>query len=208
MRLTTASLPGIISMTLFVTVIGQARQPEAPSDVTVSLSNSIVATPGTVERAKQVATAMFASIGVSLHWRGSGSESQVGLSVDVSLVAGEPGDDEAGPLAEAYPFAGSTGHITIRYDRVHNSAGISRDLEPLLLAHVLVHELTHVLQCLDRHAESGVMKAHWTAEDYFDMRWKPLAFTSEDIDLIRLGMRVLRARAANHAEPTHLAATR
>lgn len=201
---TTASLPGIIGITLLATALGQAKELEAPPDVTVCLHNSVVGTPGAVERAKLVAKTIFASIGINVAWRSSCEEPQQGLSVDVLLASSASGEDEAGPLAEAYPFAGSTGHITVRYDRVHNSAGVSRDLEPVLLGHVLVHELTHVLQCLDRHAESGVMKAHWTSEDYYEMRWKPLTFTSEDVELIHLGMQVLRARASNHVDTDRL----
>jgi hypothetical protein len=44
------------------------------------------------------------------------------------------------------------------------------------------------------------MKSHWSSEDYYDMRWKPLTFTSQDIDLIRLGMQVLNARSETPGE--------
>ncbi len=74
----------------------------------------------------------------------------------------------------------------------------------MLLAHELVHEITHILQCLDRHSETGVMKARWTADDYCEMRWKPLTFTPEDIQLIHLGMQMLRSRTANQAGLIHL----
>jgi hypothetical protein len=196
-RVSAASLPGIIGLTLLATVAGQAKQADAVSDVTICLHNSIVATPGAVERAKMVAKRMFAAIGVNISWA-SAVEPPNGLLVDVVLATGDSGEDESGPLAEAFPFAGPTGHIMVRYDRVHNAAGVSHDLEPLILAHVLVHEITHVLQCLDRHSDTGVMKAHWTPEDYYDMRWKPLTFAPEDIELIRLGMQVLRSRTENH----------
>jgi len=162
-----------------------------------------VATPGSVERAKLLAKNMFAAIGINVVWRPQDADPQPGLNIDVILECHESDEQESGALAQAYPFAGVTGHINIRYDRVRSSAGLARDLEPLLLAHVLVHEMTHVLQCLDRHAETGVMKAHWSAEDYFEMRWKPLAFTPEDIELLRLGMQVLRARPANHGAAGH-----
>ena len=55
------------------------------------------------------------------------------------------------------------------------------------LAHVLVHEITHILQASDRHSDSGVMKARWIAQDYEAMARKPLRFTSEDLDLIHRG---------------------
>ena len=57
-----------------------------------------------------------------------------------------------------------------------------------LLAHVLVHEITHVLQPTPRHSTEGVMKARWTKDDISSMMWGPMPFTSEDINLIRLGL--------------------
>jgi len=173
---------------------GHAKQPPANSEVTIRLRTAVVSNPGTVERAKQLARNMFASIGINLQWAHADAEPTTGISVDVELMGDDARDEESWPLAEAFPFAGMTGHITVRYDRVRSSSGGSKDLEPTLLGHVLVHEITHVLQCLDRHSEKGVMKAHWNTNDYCEMRWRPLTFTSQDIDLIRLGMQVLRER--------------
>ncbi len=191
----------MLAMGAWACVAGYGKEPPASSEVTVCLRNAVVSTPGTIERAKLVAKGIFASIGVNVHWRTMGSEPVSGIEVDVLLSGGEDlRDDESGPLAEAFPFAGTTGHITVRYDRVRNSAGACRELEPVLLGHVLAHEITHILQCLDRHADTGIMKAHWNAEDYYEMRWKPLTFTSQDIDLIRLGMQVLNARVEHRTE--------
>jgi hypothetical protein len=53
----------------------------------------------------------------------------------------------------------------------------------------MVHEITHIQQGVDRHSNSGVMKARWTDKDYAAMAWKPLPFTPEDILLIHLGFR-------------------
>ena len=58
----------------------------------------------------------------------------------------------------------------------------------VVLAHVLVHEITHVLQRIDRHSDSGVMKAHWTLRDYAQMEKDPLPFAAEDIQLIKMGL--------------------
>ena len=57
-----------------------------------------------------------------------------------------------------------------------------------LLAHVLVHEITHILQGITRHSETGIMKAHWTPEDYEEMQLRPLSFTRKDIELIQIGL--------------------
>jgi hypothetical protein len=72
---------------------------------------------------------------------------------------------------------------------------------PCLLAHVLVHEITHLLEGIDRHSESGVMKAHWSSDDTLEMAWKPLAFTEEDKYLIHRGLK-LRAAELAAVDPT------
>jgi hypothetical protein len=64
------------------------------------------------------------------------------------------------------------------------------------LAHVLAHEITHILQGVSRHSESGVMKATWDQRDFEKMAWKPLTFTERDVMLIHFG---LEARAARKA---------
>jgi len=81
------------------------------------------------------------------------------------------------------------------YDRINHLVG--GDLRtPALLAHVLVHEITHVLEGVDRHSETGVMKALWTEADYVQMRAKPLPFTDWDIQLIHKGLESRGARLA------------
>ena len=67
---------------------------------------------------------------------------------------------------------------------------------PCLLAHVLAHEITHVLEGIDRHSESGVMRAHWSSDEMWDMASKPLAFTEEDKYLIHRGLKVRVAKLA------------
>lgn len=59
----------------------------------------------------------------------------------------------------------------------------------------MVHEITHVLEGINRHSEEGVMKAIWSAKDYERMRDHPLPFAPVDVDLIREGI----ARRMVHA---------
>ena len=69
-------------------------------------------------------------------------------------------------------------------------------VDSIVLAHVLAHEITHILEDIPRHSESGVMKAWWTIADCDEMRRRPLAFASEDIELIHLGL-AARARRSS-----------
>ena len=57
-----------------------------------------------------------------------------------------------------------------------------------LLAHVIVHEITHVVQGVCRHSDTGLMKAHWTIRDLVEMRYKALPFTEEDLMLLYRGL--------------------
>ena len=54
----------------------------------------------------------------------------------------------------------------------------------------MVHEITHILQGISRHSDSGVMKANWSGEDFQQMRYKPLPFTEQDVVLIHRGLKM------------------
>ena len=92
MQKTTVRLSGIIGLALLAVGTGQGKQMDAAPDVTVCLRNSIVATPGSVERAKMLARNMFAAAGINIVWRSPGSETSSGIVVDVTLDSGEPAD--------------------------------------------------------------------------------------------------------------------
>ena len=59
---------------------------------------------------------------------------------------------------------------------------------PHLLAHVLVHEITDILQGVTRHSSQGVMKAQWSQQDFNLMLGRSLEFASFDVDLIHDGI--------------------
>jgi hypothetical protein len=67
------------------------------------------------------------------------------------------------------------------------------------MAHVIVHEITHILQGIDRHSNSGIMKALWTSTDYMLMKRGQLRFTAVDVEMIHDGSAVRAARAASNA---------
>jgi hypothetical protein len=86
-------------------------------------------------------------------------------------------------LAYALPYEGA--HSRVFYDRI---AARGNALMPHLLAHVLVHEITHILQGVTWHSGQGVMKAQWNQQDFHLMLGRSLEFASLDIDLIHDGI--------------------
>ena len=137
---------------------------------------------------RPLASAIFARIGVGIDWREPNS-----CPAGVGVIRVEWSyDSRRYPHAEALAFAKPyAGTIVVFVDRVQE---MDRSGVRFVMAHVLVHEITHIIEGIDRHSASGVMKAHWNADDYFAMRRKPLMFAQEDIDLIHAGLKTRRAR--------------
>ncbi|HMC60876.1 MAG TPA: hypothetical protein VKJ01_16920 [Candidatus Solibacter sp.] len=149
-------------------------------------------------QAKALAGQMFAKIGISLDWgKGEPSGDSAQPPIFIELVSGTPENRKPGALAYAMPFEGA--HITVFYDRIE-----TRSNPGMVLAHVMVHEITHLLQRVSRHSNDGVMKAHWTEMDFAAMRMRPLPFAQDDVALIYLGM----AQAARTGALTALAVRR
>ena len=134
--------------------------------------------------AQQIASKMFAEAGVTMAWRhGLARCPAQGILVTLSTDQ-VPADVPPSALAYALPYEGS--HIVIFYDRLQRK--VKPEQMSSLLAHVLVHEVTHILQGIHRHSGRGIMKANWDGSDYQAMMWKSLPFTPEDVELIHRGL--------------------
>ena len=154
--------------------------------VTVFLSNTAIVPSQIMFVSQSLAARMFVSAGVRIVWR-SGWPANLRSSRDrtivVKLTNNTPANYLPGVPAYALPYQGE--QITVFYDRVEQT--VFPSAVPTLLAHLLVHEITHILQGIARHSESGVMKPHWDRNDYMAMEKKPLPFTEKDVDLIHRG---------------------
>jgi hypothetical protein len=155
-----------------------------------------------IDTAEVLASSMFRRAGVVVEWRASARacRAQGPGAIVVHLLENAPPDVGPQALARAYPFEG--GRIDVFLDRI--SSALS-DPQSVVLAQVLVHEITHILQGVSRHSKTGVMKARWSSDDYTHMHLKPLPFTAEDIELIHLG---LAARATHPGSGQALLAAR
>jgi len=147
-------------------------------------------------RARGLATNMFATVGVRIVWHIGEPKASSTEALGIELATRTPAVLLPGALAYALPFEGI--HIQVFWDRIQTSSDPAR-----LLAHVFVHEITHVLEGTDRHSETGVMKAHWTRDDFAHMQHGALPFTEADIALIQHGLALRNSVspalvAANH----------
>ena len=144
--------------------------------------------------AETLASRMFDVIGISLEWA---KRKPVGESpqppIIIEVLTRTPTNLLPGSLAYAVPGEGS--HITVFIDRIEPMRAPSN-----VLAHVMVHEITHLLQGMSRHSATGVMKEVWTAREFAGMRLRPLSFTQADIDLIYSGLAAGRTSQKGKSE--------
>jgi hypothetical protein len=191
-------------------VVGMSARAEqadqkVEQEVNVYLQNDASVPSPVLSQARALAAKMFADVGVRIDWRrGQQAESQlleegaitvhVTTSFDVrhGLRRGYA-PEELKPNSGAFAFPNEGIHITVLYDRLAWSEKMP-GFAHVLLAHVLVHEITHMLQGICRHSTAGIMKANWTLDDYYDMQAKTIPFASEDVELIQKGMNQRHAR--------------
>jgi hypothetical protein len=148
--------------------------------------------------AAQTASNIFAAIGVEVEWRSDRFCPSSPDAIRVS-ISGQPDETQRpNALAYALPFEGTD--IVVFYDRVTRCARSTSLPANEVLAYVLVHEIAHILQGLNRHSTTGIMKARWKTAEYWEMRSRALRFTTEDVDLIYRGLdsRVSRMARAQY----------
>jgi hypothetical protein len=179
----------LTAMMLIIGAVGYAQSDAIDRKVTVCTEGDAAAL-GAALRAQTLVSKMFAEIGVTIEWR-YGLRNCPAESIRVSLSRSTATTLKPGALAYALPYEGT--HIEVFYDRISKNWELA--MVPAVLGHVLVHEITHILEGFSRHSAYGVMKAHWDERDYFLMKRKPLAFAPEDLDLIYRGL-TARARGA------------
>jgi hypothetical protein len=191
MKITTA-----IAMGLALAVSAQAA-----GKVRACVNSSAYASFAVLSRAETIASRIFATAGVALEWRSAGSaacrNSDHVRTVVLDFHIDTAPTEHPGALAYALPYQGS--RIVVLVDRIARSA-VGPWQVSAVLAHVMAHEITHLLEGVAWHSQSGVMKAHWDRHDLTQMECKPLPFAPEDIDLIERGLH-LRAVGATPALP-------
>ena len=170
------------------------------ADVSLWTSGEAIVENMVMARARGEAVSMFDAVGVHLEWTRAHPTGCPANPIEVRFSSGNLAWPR-GSLAYSTPFAAQP-VITVFYDRVKSTS--PPEFRWRLLAHVLVHEIAHVLMRTDHHNSEGIMKAHWTTSDFIQMAHDPLPFGSMDKDIIRNGLRSLEeARASCHATFSH-----
>lgn len=180
-------------------LVSRRIEPEAESrgtfQIRVCVTSNNQTSPIVLTRAQRISSQTFATAGVALEWHSTGSaacrEARQTDIVILNFTTNMTPGQHPGALAYSQVYED---HVVVMFDRIEKNADGPTQVSTLL-ANVMTHEITHVLQRVSRHSLSGVMKAHWDATDFLQMTQIPLPLAPEDIDLIQRGLR-LRAPGA------------
>jgi hypothetical protein len=193
----------MVAMTAITAATAFAEETEAAPERKVTVCMDPGADSTELRSAQGLASKVFAKIRVKVDWRERGSCTAGGNEIQISLSRETPESDRPSALAYALPYEGS--HIVVFYDRVRRS---DANLVTSLLAYVMVHEVTHILEGITRHSKRGIMKAHWDREDRFEIGIGRLRFAEADVELIYSGLdardsgtALAQARANSNSSP-------
>jgi hypothetical protein len=178
-------------MVLHLSALAYCEAPPSAGDRSIGICvTSDIIFVDIMKRARIFTSKIFGEIGVSIHWQSGGRSCPVEAIV-VKISANASAALKPGALAYALPYEGR--HIQVFYNRIESLCnGAMMDV---LLAHVLAHEITHILEGIAQHSQQGLMKAKWDNKDYVRMRERSLKFTPEDVNLIYEGLLARQERA-------------
>jgi hypothetical protein len=166
--------------TAFVLILTTAVQASQNLDVFVCDSGTVplqVLAP-----AESLAARILASADVVVVWHEPVHSTQNSLNRRIVLDFRGTAPATNSNRALGYALVQEGVHASIFYDRIRQIA--AENQHRYILAHAMAHEIAHLLQGDGHHSATGVMKAHWSQRDLFEMR-HPMSFTPEDIRLIR-----------------------
>lgn len=167
-------------------ILALAAAAQAAGKLRVCVNSSTDVPMFVLAHADAITSQMLSTAGVAVEWDSAARPVCQGLQqirpVVIDFAANKPPGEHPGAMSYARPYEGV--HIVVMCDRIEKSAYGSIPA-CIFLAHVMTHEISHILQRISRHSLTGVMKAHWDAHDFAQMAYRPLPFAPEDVDLIQ-----------------------
>jgi len=174
-------ISGVVAMLAMAGTGAWGRLPEPSRQLTLCMENLTGSAVQIVQEARSIASGIFAAIGVKIRWQGPFNCPSEAIYLSWSRESSAT--VLPGALAYAMPYEGR--HIIVFLDRVKDMAPFASGR---LLGYTLAHEITHILEGVVRHSDSGIMKARWELHDRYLMRQGRLGFAAEDVNLLYRGL--------------------
>jgi hypothetical protein len=174
----------ILGMMLITAAGAFSRNPDLQPVVNVRITKVDPAEFWMMAQAKSVATGLLDKAGVRVDWN---QRSETADTITIQMQDNAPRNVNRLAMACALPFAKGPGaRIHVFRSRLQNPPWLASGT---VLGYVIAHEIGHVLEGVDHHSETGVMKAQWGIDEYRAMQVNLLRFTPLDAEWIQMGAR-------------------
>jgi hypothetical protein len=142
-----------------------------------------------VRAGMEEAARVYERAGVAIRWRTCSGDECMNASEDALILRVQQrspaGTVDAGLLGQAIGGIGGGRYATVFLASVNEFAARRTVELPVVLGHVIAHEIGHLLLADSSHAASGLMRAHWQPADVASMRSSGLAFSKGGVRTIR-----------------------
>jgi hypothetical protein len=177
--------------------------PDSRFRMTVLVYNYAQVSPPLVTRAQEIATMIFEQAGIDTTWllcpvvqadlKKYPTCDQTPRVTDfalrllpASMVEKLPdSDNEAIGFAQRCPIDERGCVVNVFYSTVDQLTSEVGAREERILAHVMAHELGHLLLGPNAHSPSGIMRGIWSRDDLRFISWSNLLFTPRQSDKLR-----------------------
>lgn len=187
-----ATVARMIELAALLCVGVHARQPAPVTDLKVAahLAWKVNPPPGYDMGAKFHASRLLAEAGIQLEWLPRIPDAAVVPDVIGIIVVATAPPEYAAPgkiqaLASALPYGRGPVHIQVYFDRLTDYVAPYGARGPMIMGHVLAHEIGHVVEGIARHSATGLMRATWSTDDLLQIERQTLSFAPEDRLLMR-----------------------
>jgi len=151
--------------------------------------------------AKEVATAIYANVGIQVEWRecylaerGVESNPECSRLTPTTLVVRILPQWQAERFkqhpavfgfAQSDPSGGFGYYASIFYHRVEELSGSWTSSTPVVLGHVMAHEMGHLMLGHGGHSRTGLMTANWDRKELDRVNQRTFLFDSQQAKEIR-----------------------
>jgi hypothetical protein len=180
--------------------------PEASNKIMVHVYNYGAVQPPTVDRAELEARRIFRKAGIETEWFNAVTREG---TTSITLCKDARGPSHV--ILEILPRSmkehtfgvafddvgqdfGSCAYVF--YDSVKKLAARTTVGRDVLLAHLLAHEIGHLLLGPKSHSPVGIMRAEWSAKDLDEAATGGLVFTSTESERMRSGVLARNRKAS------------
>lgn len=169
------------------------------ADLSLTIYNRAQLPPSDMNRTVKALRGILEAAGISVHFKfgdaedpnreiwvydlrppGTGSEAACNARPDIALAIAPSAPPSIQALGMAQPYVSFGLNVRVFYDRVQEAAARANLIDSVVLAHVMAHEIGHVLLRSSLHTTEGLMRSVWTSREYLLLAQRSLNFTTKE----------------------------